>query len=265
MPGSPVLVRSDINLPDHPILTDLEFQALILRYQNGDPEAKDVIVQHNLRLVMSIAQRFSARGEIDDLFQIGCMGLIKAIDKFNLSYKVKFSTYAVPMIIGEIKQYLRDEGPIKISRGLKEIASKVEQSRIGLGGVFGREPTVSELEEATGFSREEIAVALEATRPVNSIHEVIHEDDGEPLVREQLIGEDGDHSRWLEHYALREVIAKLPPRLKYLIELRFFQEKTQTEVAAIFGVSQVQICRLEKEAMHQLRSMYLNEEVEKVH
>lgn len=259
MLGSPVLAKSEINLPEHRILTDLEFQHYMACYRAGDQDAKQIIVQHNLRLVMSIAQRFSGRGEMDDLFQIGCMGLIKAIDKFNLNFGVKFSTYAVPMIIGEIKQYLRDEGPIKISRGLKEVAAKVEQVRHDLSGDYGREPTLSELEEATGFSREEIAAALEATRPVNSLHEVVHEDEGEPLYREQLVGEDSDHSRWLEHYALREVIEKLPARLKYLIELRFFQEKTQSQVAALFGVSQVQVCRLEKEALHRLRKLYLSD------
>lgn len=257
--GSPATTKCEINLSGNSLLSDQEFHQLIIRYREGDLEAKNTIVQHNLRLVMSIAQRFSSRGEIDDLFQIGCLGLMKAVEKFNPSFGVKFSTYAVPVIIGEIKQHLRDEGPIKISRGLKEIAIKIEQLRVQLYSILGKEPTLSELEEATGLSREEIAGALEATRPLNSLQEIIIEDEGEMVSREQFVGEEEDHFRWLEHYALREVIEKLPPRLKNLIELRFFQERTQSQVAEIFGVSQVQICRLEKEALHQLRNLYLGE------
>ncbi len=259
MPGSQGAAKNDIYLPPSNLLTDAEFLHLIAQYHAGSAEAKNTIVQHNLRLVMSIAQRFNSRGELEDLFQIGCIGLMKAVEKFNPEFGVKFSTYAVPVIIGEIKQHLRDEGPLKISRGLKEIAAKVEQTRNQLASLLGKEPTLSELEEASGLSREEIAGALEATRPVNSLQEILKEDDGEAFCREQLVGEEGEHLKWLEHYALREVIQKLPERLKSLISLRFFEEKTQTEVAEIFGVSQVQICRLEKEALHQLRKLYLSD------
>lgn len=260
MSGFQGVVKADISLPSGELLTDGEFLRLITEYHSGNSEAKNIIVQHNLRLVMSIAQRFNGRGEIEDLFQIGCIGLMKAVEKFNLEYGVRFSTYAVPVIIGEIKQHLRDEGPIKISRGLKEIATKVEQTRNQLSSLLGKEPTLSELEEASGLTREEIAGALEATRPVNSFQEIIKEDEGESFCREQLIGDEGEHLKWLEHYALREVIQKLPARLKRLIELRFFEEKTQTEVAQLFGVSQVQICRLEKEALFQLRKLYLSDD-----
>jgi RNA polymerase sporulation-specific sigma factor len=259
MLGSPGAVKNEINLPGNNLLTDEQFLQLIQDYHDGRSEAKNIIAQHNLRLVMSVAQRFNGRGEIEDLFQIGCIGLIKAIERFDPSYGVKFSTYAVPLIIGEIKQHLRDEGPIKVSRGLKEVAAKVEQTRSQLASLFGKEPTLNELEEASGLSREEIAGALEATRPVNSLQEIIKEDDGDTLCREQLVGEDGEHSKWIEHYALREVIDKLSPRLKLLIDLRFFNDKTQTEVAEVFGVSQVQVCRLEKEALHQLRKLYLSD------
>lgn len=253
MLGSPGIARSDFSIADRSLLTDEEFQRLITKYHSGDREAKNSIIQHNLRLVMSIAQRFSNRGELDDLFQIGCIGLMKAVDKFDSTYGVKFSTYAVPVIIGEIKQHLRDEGPIKVSRGIKEVAMRVEQARNELAHQLGKDPTLSELEEATGISREEIAVALEATRPLNSLQEIVKEDEGDNLVREQLIGEDDEHLKWLENFSLREGIARLPERLKYLIELRFFQDKTQAEVAAVYGVSQVQICRLEKEALQLLR------------
>lgn len=259
MPVSPETVKSEINLPSNNLLTDQEFQELIIKFRNGDKEAKNTIIQHNLRLVMSVAQRFTNRLELDDLFQIGCMGLIKAIEKFNPAYGVKFSTYAVPVIIGEIKQHLRDDGPIKISRNLKEIAVKVEQIRIQLTNSIGQEPTLSELEIASGYSREEIATALEATRPLNSLQEIVHEEEGDSISREQLIGEETAYSKWLEHFALREVIEKLPERLQKLVELRFFEEKTQSEIAAAFGVSQVQVCRLEKEAIHRLRNLYLND------
>jgi RNA polymerase sporulation-specific sigma factor len=259
MQGSPEAVKCDINLPNNGLLTDQEFQELIRKYRNGDPEAKNTIIQHNLRLVMSVAQRFVNRSELDDLFQIGCMGLMKAIEKFNPAFGVKFSTYAVPVIIGEIKQHLRDDGPIKISRGLKEIAIRVEQIRIQLANALGKEPTLSELETATGFSREEIAAALEATRPLNSLQEIVREEDGDSISREQFIGEETAQSKWFEHFALKEVIAELPERLKKLIELRFFKEMTQSEIAANFGVSQVQVCRLEKEALHRLRKLFLNE------
>lgn len=259
MLGSPELIKSEINLPENELLSDKEFLELVSKYRHGDYEAKNTIIQHNLRLVMSIAQRFAYRGEIDDLFQIGCMGLMKAIEKFNPSFEVKFSTYAVPVIIGEIKQHLRDDGPIKVSRSVKEVAVKIEQTRIQLANSIGQEPTLSELVSATGLPREEIAGALEATRPLNSFQEIVHEDDGDSLSREQLIGEDTEHSRWFENYALREAIKKLPPRLKLLVALRFFEEKTQTQIAEVFGVSQVQVCRLEKEALHKLRELYLSD------
>jgi RNA polymerase sporulation-specific sigma factor len=259
MLGSPGLAKAEITLPEHELLSDQEFLRLITSHRAGDPEAKNIIIQHNLRLVMSIAQRFAGRGELEDLFQIGCLGLMKAVEKFDPSFGVKFSTYAVPLVIGEIKQHLRDEGPIKISRSIKENAVRLQQTRLELGGSIGRDPTLSELETATGLSREEIAVALEAIQPVNSLQDILHDEEGDGLSREHLIGEEGDHFRWLEQYALREVINKLPERLQNQIELRFFQEKTQTEVAGLFGVSQVQVCRLEKEALHQLRHLYLSE------
>jgi RNA polymerase sporulation-specific sigma factor len=259
MLGSPEITKSEINLPENDLLSDEEFLNLVFQYRHGNREAKNTIIQHNLRLVMSIAQRFAYRDEIDDLFQIGCMGLMKAIEKFDPIFAVKFSTYAVPVIIGEIKQHLRDDGPIKVSRSLKEVAAKIEQTRIQLANAYGQEPTLSELVSATGLPREEIAGALEATRPLNSLQDFVHEDEGESLCREQFIGEDSEHTNWFESYALREAIESLPPRLKELIKLRFFEEKTQSQIAGIFGVSQVQICRLEKDALHKLRELYMSD------
>lgn len=256
MSGYPALARSEISIPDCEVLSKEDFQHLMQRYHNGDLDAKSKIIQHNLRLVMSIAQRFSGRGEIEDLFQIGCLGLLKAVEKFNPIYEVQFSTYAVPLIIGEIKQFLRDEGPIKISRSIKETATKIEQIRSELGFTLGYEPTLAELEKASGFSREEIAAALEAIRPINSLQEFLSDGEADGRVLEDLVGGEQNYNNWLENYALQEILNKLPPRLKELVELRFFEEKTQSEIAAIFGVSQVQISRLEKEALHKLRNLY---------
>lgn len=259
MQSSPGAVNQELFLPQKEVLADDQFYRLIERYRNGDATAKEIIIQHNLRLVMSIAQRFSGRGDLEDFFQIGCLGLLKAVERFEPAYGVKFSTYAVPLIIGEIKQYLRDEGPVKVSRGMKEMAVKVEQTRQQLLTELGQEPTLSQVAEASGISREEIASALEATRPVNSLQEIVYDEEGDAVCREQLVGDDGGQYRWLEHYALKEVIAQLPERLQLLIKLRFFQEKTQAEVAQIFGVSQVQICRLEKDALYRLRQLYMGE------
>lgn len=255
----PEQFSKEANIPAHQLLTEDQFIELIENYRQGNRDAKEIIIQHNLRLVLSITQRFSGRGEADDLFQIGCLGLLKAVEKFDLNYGVKFSTYAVPLIIGEIKQYLRDEGPIKVSRGLKEIAVKVEQTQQQLIADSGREPTLSELVAASGLSREEIASALEATRPLNSLQEVVYADGGDEVSREDLVGEsDREHHEWLEKYALQEIISQLPTRLQRLVSLRFFEEWTQSQVAEEFGVSQVQVCRLEKEALYELRKLYNN-------
>lgn len=255
----PEQFSKEVNIPAHQLLTEDQFIELIENYRQGNRDAKEIIIQHNLRLVLSITQRFSGRGEADDLFQIGCLGLLKAVEKFDLNYGVKFSTYAVPLIIGEIKQYLRDEGPIKVSRGLKEIAVKVEQTQQQLIADSGREPTLSELVAASGLSREEIASALEATRPLNSLQEVVYADGGDEVSREDLVGEsDREHHEWLEKYALQEIISQLPTRLQRLVSLRFFEEWTQSQVAEEFGVSQVQVCRLEKEALYELRKLYNN-------
>ncbi|HYH01776.1 MAG TPA: SigB/SigF/SigG family RNA polymerase sigma factor [Bacillota bacterium] len=256
MLSSPAAVNNDLNLAQNALLSDSQFLELVKLSKIGSTDAKETLVKHNLRLVMSIAQRFAGRGELDDLFQIGCMGLIKAVERFEPEYGVKFSTYAVPLIIGEIKQHLRDSGPMKISRSVKETACRVEQSRMSLLSELGREPTLAELVNVTGLPREEIAGALEAAQPVASIHEIVGDDEGEGVSREQFIGDDSDHSQWLEQYALQEGLAQLPERLKLLIELRFFQEKTQSEVAKLLGVSQVQVCRLEKSALDQLRKFY---------
>ncbi|MGD8399543.1 MAG: SigB/SigF/SigG family RNA polymerase sigma factor [Bacillota bacterium] len=260
MLSSPEVVKSGFNLSERVLLSEAEFEQLMELFRSGSDQAKDALINLNLGLVMSIAQRFVGRGETDDLFQIGCLGLMKAVERFDPSYGVKFSTYAVPLIIGEIKQYLRDDGLMKVSRGIKEIAYRIEQSRAGLIVELGREPTLTELAANSGLSREEIAEALEAVQPVASIHEsVTGSDSADAISREELIGDEKEQNQWWERYVLYEGLAELPERLQLLIELRFFQEKTQMEVAQLFGVSQVQICRLEKNALNQLRGFYQND------
>jgi RNA polymerase sporulation-specific sigma factor len=252
-------VRTGFDLPEKGLLSESEFQQLMELFRSGSDEAKDTLINRNLRLVLSIAQRFVGRGETDDLFQIGCLGLMKAVERFDPSYGVKFSTYAVPLIIGEIKQHLRDSGLMKVSRGVRETACRIEHTRAVLLSELGREPTLAELCAGSGLSREEIAGALEAVQPVASLHEYVNGDGPDDLSREELIGDEKEQNQWWERYILYEGIANLPKRLKLLIELRFFQEKTQTEVAKLLGVSQVQICRLEKSALNQLRGFYQNE------
>lgn len=241
------------------LLSDERVRELLSDYQDGNKEAEDVLVQHNLRLVGAIVQRFKGRGEIEDLFQLGCLGLIKAIRGFKLDYNVKLSTYAVPLIIGEIKQFLRDEGPIKVSRSLKSTAYKVEQERQKLLAEQGREPTLNEIAASCELSCEEIIEALEAVKPPDSLQETVFGGDGDEIKREQLIGTQIDeYQEWIEHYALREALARIPPRLQKIIEMRFFEERTQSEIAIALGVSQVQICRLEKTALAKLQDFYEN-------
>lgn len=246
---------SDIQLPKLPLLSDEEVRNLLKEAQDGNIDAKERLVQHNLRLVMSIVTRFTGRGEEEDLFQIGCMGLIKAIDRFNLDLGVQFSTYAVPLIMGEIRQFLREDGPFKISRSLREIAKNVGTLRERFIQENGREPTISELETVTQLSRQEIAAALEASQPVRYLQESIGSEESEGHLLMDRVAESGDPQElsWLDGMALHEVISRLEPRLRRILELRFFEEKTQMQVAEVFGVSQVQISRLEKEALRQLR------------
>ncbi len=247
---------SEITLPGGPLLTEEELRRLLQEAKAGSAAAREELVRRNLRLVMSVAQRFTGRGiELDDLFQIGSLGLLKAIDRFNLAQPVRFSTYAVPVIIGEIKQVLRDTGPVKVSRNLREIARRVMSTVDHLAQLFGREPTVGEIAQDMSIRPEEVAAALEATRPLVSLQETIHEDEGEPLyLCDQLRSDDAG---FLDHVALRAVMDHLTKRQRLVLKLRFFEDKTQSDVARLLGVSQVQVCRLEKEAMRRLRAIML--------
>lgn len=240
-----------VRLPKARRMDDTEFRRLIERTRAGDSEARELLIRENLRLVMSIAQRFSGRGyDIDDLFQVGCIGLMKAIDRFDVAYEVRFSTYAVPLIIGEIKQHIRDSSPVKVSRGLKEIARRAERAREELVASLGREPTVAEVAGKVGASKEEIAAALCAFEPPSSLFEPVHADvSGDTVCLMDLLATEDDSSSKLDAIAIRQALAGLAPRERNVIVLRFFAGKTQAEVAGIIGVSQVHVCRLEKKAL----------------
>ena len=244
---------SEIELPADPLLSKEEIRCLLALARDGSVEARDELVRRNLRLVMSVAQRFIGRGlELDDLFQIGSLGLLKAVKRFNLAQPVRFSTYAVPVIIGEIKQVLRDTGPVKVSRALRELSRRALNYSDQLTQTLGRDPSVAELAREMGMRREEVAAALEATRPPVSLQETINEDEGEPLyLSDQIRADEGGV---FDRVTLRTVLARLTKRQQLVVKLRFFADKTQSEVAALLGVSQVQVCRLEKEALRRMRA-----------
>lgn len=247
--------RAGIELPDVDLLGDPEVHDLIGRAQAGDGASRQKLVEHNLKLVMSIVGRFALRAEADDLFQIGCLGLVKAIDRFDLSLGVRFSTYAVPVIIGEIRQFLRGDGPVKVGRTLKDSAARVRVTAARLTQEFGREPTVAEIADRLQVSGSEVAAALEAMQPVQSLSEPIHEGDGDPLVLEDRISVQEDEPPWLEHYALQEVLSTLDERTQHILHMRYFEEMTQAQVAEVIGVSQVQISRIEKQALLKLKAL----------
>lgn len=247
----------EMNLPRFPLLKDEEMRDLIRKAQAGDRYARDRLVNCNLKLVFNLVKRFQNRGyELEDLFQIGCIGLIKAIDKFDLNYDVKFSTYAVPMIVGEIRRFLRDDNPVKISRSMKELAFKVQQARERLTGKIGREPTVGEVAEDMGIQREEVVAALEAAQAPTSIYETLHQDDGDPIyLLDQLKDETGGDSPWLDRLAVKEILQALPERDRKILIWRFFEDRTQADIASRLGLSQVQISRLERQALKKIKEL----------
>ncbi len=229
---------------------------LIRKSQAGDKAARDLVVMNNVGLVWSIVRRFINRGhEPDDLFQIGTIGLIKAIDKFDFSFKVKFSTYAVPMIMGEIKRYLRDDGMIKVSRSLKETSVKIKRSREMLTNKFGREPTIEEVCDELNLDREDVIMALESNTEVESLNKTIYRGDGNSIyLIDKLEGNDEDESEQVvDKLTLRETIKSLDEKDQKIILLRYFQDKTQTDIAKELGISQVQVSRLEKKILAKLR------------
>jgi len=244
-----------INTAELKVLNEKEKTELLQRIKAGDEQARTAFVNGNLKLVLSVVQRFSNRGEDpDDLFQIGCIGLIKAIDNFDLSQEVKFSTYAVPMIIGEIRRYLRDNNPIRVSRSLRDTAYKALAAKERLTASLQREPTVEEIAKDLGLKREEVVIALEAiVDPVSLFDSVYHDESDTVYLMDQVRDVHETDSNWVEEISLRQAISRLSPREKRILALRFYAGKTQTEVAAEIGISQAQVSRLEKNALTEIK------------
>ena len=248
-----------VNTAELPVLTNEQMRVLFRRMQSGTPAersaARRELVQGNLRLVLSVIQRFNNRGEpVDDLFQVGCIGLMKAVDNFDLGQNVRFSTYAVPMVIGEIRRYLRDNNAIRVSRSLRDLAYKALQVRDNLTHRQGREPRVQEIALELGAPYAEVLAALDAIQEPVSLFEPIYEDGGDPIyVMDQIKDERTEDDSWLEGLALREAMRRLGQREQTILSLRFFQGKTQMEVADEIGISQAQVSRLEKAALTQMR------------
>ena len=241
-----------VNTAKLPLYKEAEMMQMIEKIQAGDKQARDEFIQGNLRLVLSVIQRFSNRGENpDDLFQVGCIGLIKALDNFDLSHGVKFSTYAVPMIIGEIRRYLRDNNTIRVSRSMRDLAYKALQTKEQLSGSLQREPSV---EEAMDIDREDIVLALESIQEPVSLFEPVYHDDGDALyVMDQVQDTKNTDVNWIENLSLSEAMKKLTPRERHILNMRFFEGKTQMEVAKEISISQAQVSRLEKNALKYMR------------
>ena len=243
-----------VNTAELPILSEQEKHQLLTRARAGDAAARQSMIEGNLRLVLSVVQRFAQRGEnLDDLFQVGCIGLIKAIDNFDPAQQVRFSTYGVPMIIGEIRRFLRDNNALRVSRSLRDMAYRAMQAREQLEKELGREPTVEQIAQKAGLPRREVAAALESVVEPISLEEPIYTDGGDAMyVIDQVRDTDGEDS-WISGLEFRQTVAELTPREKKIMELRYLQGKTQMEVAREIGISQAQVSRLEKAALGQFR------------
>ena len=244
-----------VNTAKLPILTEEEKQELFARIQNGDMQARQQFIYGNLRLVLSILHRFSSRGEnADDLFQIGCIGLIKALDNFDTSHEVKFSTYAVPMIIGEIRRYLRDNNSIRVSRSLRDMAYKALAVKERLTDSTGKEPTIEQISKELDIPCEDIATALDAILDPISLQDPIYHDGGDAVfVMDQIADDKNVDDSWLEKISLSEAMKRLSERERHILTLRFFKGRTQMEVADEIGISQAQVSRLEKNALTHMR------------
>ena len=245
-----------VNTAKLPLLKAKEKEELFERIKKGDKEAREIYIKGNLRLVLSIIQRFSGNNEnVDDLFQIGCIGLMKAIDNFDTSQGVKFSTYAVPMIIGEIRRYLRDNNAIRVSRSLRDTAYKVIYAREEFRRQNNKEPTLEELSEATGIPSGDIVTAMDAIQSPVSLYEPVYTEGGDTLyIMDQVSDKKNKEDNWVEGISLKEAMEKLPPRENHIIRLRFFQGKTQMEVAEEIHISQAQVSRLEKSALKNMKN-----------
>ena len=237
------------------VLSQKEMDALLRRSKNGDKEAREKLIEGNLRLVLSVIQRFDKRGESpDDLFQVGCIGLIKAISNFDPEKQVRFSTYGVPMIAGEVRRYLRDNSAIRVSRSIRDVAYRVLQCKEAMTARMGREPTLDEIAKELSLERETVSEALDAVCAPVSLYDPVYADGGDPLtVMDQIHDTKNTENTWMEHIALKEAFQRLGDREKRILSLRFVGGKTQMEVADIVGISQAQVSRLEKNAIGTLR------------
>ena len=249
-----------VNTAKLPVLTNEEKELLFEKIKNGDKDARELYIKGNLRLVLSVIKRFSSSNEnADDLFQIGCIGLMKAIDNFDTTLHVKFSTYAVPMIIGEIRRYLRDNNSIRVSRSLRDIAYKAIYAKENYVKKNLREPDITEIASEIGINKEEIVYALDAIQSPMSLYEPVYTEGGDTLyVMDQVSDKKNREENWVENLALGEAMERLNERERHIIDLRFYEGKTQMEVAQEIGISQAQVSRLEKNALRTMRN-YLRE------
>ena len=244
-----------VNTAKLPTLRTDEMTELLRRSRAGDEQARETLIQGNLRLVLSVIQRFASRGEnADDLFQVGCVGLIKAIDNFDISQNVRFSTYGVPMIIGEIRRYLRDNSAIRVSRSMRDTAYRVLQAREKLQRENQREPTVEQIAKELDIPREEVVFAMDAVVDPVSLFDPVYSDGGDTVcVMDQVRDTRNTDENWLDQIALREAVDKLSPREQHILAMRFYDGKTQMEVSGEIGISQAQVSRLEKNAINSIR------------
>jgi RNA polymerase sporulation-specific sigma factor len=244
-----------VNTSKLPVLTDKQQRELLAKIKKGDEKAREEFIGANLKLVLSVIQKFTHRGEqADDLFQVGCIGLIKSIDNFNTELNVKFSTYAVPMIIGEIRRYLRDNNTIRVSRSLRDTAYKALKVKEQLTAQKNSEPTISEIAKEMEMDKEEVVMAIEAIQEPVYLFETVYQDGGDAiLVMDQVKDEKNSDSSWIKKISLKEAVSKLNEREKQIVNMRFFQGRTQMEVANEIGISQAQVSRLEKNALNSMR------------
>lgn len=247
-----------VNTSSLRVLSEEEKRELLEKTKKGDTKAREKLIDGNLRLVLSIIQRFTGRREnLDDLFQVGCIGLIKAIDNFNIELDVRFSTYAVPMIIGEIRRYLRDNNSIRVSRSMRDLAYRALQAKEEMSKDTGSEPSIEKIAEHLGEKKEDVVIALEAiTEPV-SLYEPVFNDSGDSIyIMDQISDVSSTDEAWVEDIALRDAMKKLGEREKRIIDMRYFQSKTQSEIAKEIGISQAQVSRLEKSALERIRKSF---------
>lgn len=244
-----------VNTTKLKVLKNEETMILLRKTKDGDMEAREALIAGNLRLVLSVIQKFTNRGEnVDDLFQVGCIGLIKAIDNFNIDLDVRFSTYGVPMIIGEIRRYLRDNSALRVSRSMRDTAYKVLQAKEKYILEHQKEPSIQEIADILEIRREDVVFALDAIATPVSLHEPVYSDSGDAIcVMDQVKDSKNTDDNWLDQIALREAMARLTDREKHILSLRFFQGKTQMEVSSEVGISQAQVSRLEKNAIQQIK------------